>query len=136
MAWCLVKTQGQLYLYLYTEIYDGVSKSFRTGRLERELQMVQLSATRCSCNSYFVSQPSEFYRHNTLRCFSTSVYCCLIRYRLIPETFGYTLVEYEVAQSIRVLFPEFILGRGRDFFFPLLCPVSCPMGTGDRAAAA
>jgi hypothetical protein len=29
--------------------YEGVSKSFRTGRLERELQMVQLSATRCSC---------------------------------------------------------------------------------------
>jgi hypothetical protein len=30
-------------------IYNGVTKSFRTGRLERELQMVQLSATRCSC---------------------------------------------------------------------------------------
>jgi hypothetical protein len=30
-------------------LYDGISKSFRTGRLERELQMVQLSATRCSC---------------------------------------------------------------------------------------
>jgi hypothetical protein len=29
--------------------YEGVSKSFRTGRLERELQMVQLSATSCSC---------------------------------------------------------------------------------------
>jgi hypothetical protein len=29
--------------------YEGVFKSFRTGRLERELQMVQLSATRCSC---------------------------------------------------------------------------------------
>jgi hypothetical protein len=29
--------------------YEGVSKSFRTSRLERELQMVQLSATRCSC---------------------------------------------------------------------------------------
>jgi hypothetical protein len=29
--------------------YEEVSKSFRTGRLERELQMVQLSATRCSC---------------------------------------------------------------------------------------
>jgi hypothetical protein len=27
----------------------GVTKSFWTGRLERELQMVQLSATRCSC---------------------------------------------------------------------------------------
>jgi hypothetical protein len=30
-------------------LYEGVSKSFRTGRLERELQIVQLSATRCSC---------------------------------------------------------------------------------------
>jgi hypothetical protein len=29
--------------------YEGVSKRFRTGRPERELQMVQLSATRCSC---------------------------------------------------------------------------------------
>jgi hypothetical protein len=29
--------------------YEGVSKSFRTGRLERELQMVQLSSTRFSC---------------------------------------------------------------------------------------
>jgi hypothetical protein len=30
-------------------VYEGVSKSFRTGSLERELQMVQLSVTRCSC---------------------------------------------------------------------------------------
>jgi hypothetical protein len=29
--------------------YEGISKSFWIGRLERELQMVQLSATRCSC---------------------------------------------------------------------------------------
>jgi hypothetical protein len=32
-----------------TQIYEGVSKSFRTGRLERELQMIQLCATRYSC---------------------------------------------------------------------------------------
>jgi hypothetical protein len=31
------------------KVYMGVTKSFRTGRLERELQMVQLSAIRCSC---------------------------------------------------------------------------------------
>jgi hypothetical protein len=43
--------------YLYTlpksfiYIYEGVSKSFRTVRLEWELQMVQLSATRCSCTA-------------------------------------------------------------------------------------
>jgi uncharacterized membrane protein len=29
--------------------YESVSKSFRTGHLEQELQMVQLSATRYSC---------------------------------------------------------------------------------------
>jgi hypothetical protein len=29
--------------------YECVSKSFRTGCLERELHVVQLSATRCSC---------------------------------------------------------------------------------------
>jgi hypothetical protein len=34
---------------LQSEMYDSVFKSFRTGRLERELQMVQLFATRCSC---------------------------------------------------------------------------------------
>jgi hypothetical protein len=31
------------------KIYESVSTSFRTGRLERELQMVQLSATRYRC---------------------------------------------------------------------------------------
>jgi hypothetical protein len=38
---------------------------------------------------YFVSQSSEFCRHNTLCCFSTSVYCCksTFLYRLNPETF-------------------------------------------------
>jgi hypothetical protein len=32
-----------------TKTYECVSKCFRTGRLERELQMVQLSVPRCSC---------------------------------------------------------------------------------------
>jgi len=31
--------------------YKSVSKSFLTGCLEQELQMVQLSATRHSCNT-------------------------------------------------------------------------------------
>jgi hypothetical protein len=32
-----------------TYMYRDVSKSFRTGRLKRELQVVRLSATKCSC---------------------------------------------------------------------------------------
>jgi hypothetical protein len=39
------------YMYVHTHTHEGVSKSFWTGRLQRELQMVQLSATRCSCFS-------------------------------------------------------------------------------------
>jgi hypothetical protein len=41
-----------------------------------------------------VSQFSDFCRQNPLCCFSTSVCCCkrVFRYRLSPETFGYTLV--------------------------------------------
>jgi hypothetical protein len=38
-------------LLLLPRLYKDVSESFRTGRLERELQMVQLSATRCSCTA-------------------------------------------------------------------------------------
>jgi hypothetical protein len=36
-------------LFQLNELYEGESKSFRTGRLERELQVVQLTAIRCSC---------------------------------------------------------------------------------------
>jgi len=35
--------------------YEGESKSFRNDRLKRELQMVQLSATRCSCIIFWAS---------------------------------------------------------------------------------
>jgi hypothetical protein len=53
MAWYLVKHRNNFTLALPMNLlhvtYEGVSKSIRTGRLERELQMVQLSATRCSC---------------------------------------------------------------------------------------
>jgi hypothetical protein len=52
------KTTGA-WSWLLTSIYEAVSKSFRTGRLERELQMVQLSAIRCSCIAIlWVSQVS------------------------------------------------------------------------------
>jgi hypothetical protein len=34
-------------------MYEAVSKSFRSGRLERELQMVQLSATKNAVVSLF-----------------------------------------------------------------------------------
>jgi len=84
-------------IHIKCETYDGVSKSFRTGRLERELPLplpLPRSATRCNSID-FVSQSSEFCRHNPLCCFSTE-YCCkyIFLYRLSPDTFGYTADEY------------------------------------------
>jgi hypothetical protein len=45
---------------------------------------------------YFVSQSSEFCRHNPLCCFSTSDTkgTCIFSYRLSPKTFGCTLVLF------------------------------------------
>jgi hypothetical protein len=67
--------------------YEGVSKSFRTGSVERELQMVQLSATRCNCIAILCVSLVSFAAITLYRC------CCLFRYRLSPETFGYALVQ-------------------------------------------
>jgi hypothetical protein len=53
----------------------------------------------------FVSQSSEFCLHNHLCCFSTSNTKdkCIFRYRLSPETFGYTLVlpQYPLNTQLR-----------------------------------
>jgi hypothetical protein len=73
-------------------IYEGVSKSFRTGRLERELQMAQLSATRRSCIISWVILVS--FAAITLRVASRRVLLLLLfPYQLSLGIFGYTLVD-------------------------------------------
>jgi hypothetical protein len=47
--WYLNCERWPKHLIRKASTYESVTKSFRTGRLERELQMVQLSATTCSC---------------------------------------------------------------------------------------
>jgi hypothetical protein len=53
---------------------------------------------------YFMSQSNEFCRYNPLCCFSTSVYCCLFRYRHSPETFGYTVIYLHIFY-VQMIFP-------------------------------
>jgi len=43
------KCEGNATTAIYFKLCEGVSKSFRTDRLEPELEMIQLSATRCRC---------------------------------------------------------------------------------------
>jgi len=72
-----------------------VGPSFQTGCLKQELQMVQLSATRCSCITIlWVSLVS----------FSTINLCVASQYQLSLETFGYTLimVKSTIVSSIKM----------------------------------
>jgi hypothetical protein len=68
------------------------SKSSRTSRLERELQMIQLSATRCSCIAILWDSLVSF----AAILFVLLLNVCLflfISLWLSSETFGYTLVH-------------------------------------------
>jgi hypothetical protein len=46
-----IRSCEEHFILVQHKTYEGVTKSFWTGHLEQELQMVQLSATRCSCNA-------------------------------------------------------------------------------------
>jgi hypothetical protein len=70
-------------------MYEDVSKSFQTGRLERELQMVQLSATRCSCIAILWVSPVSF----------AAITLCVASQRV----FIVLLLVYFVIESVRKL---------------------------------
>jgi hypothetical protein len=104
----------QRYMLLYfvplkSTIYEGVSKSFRTGRLERELQMVQLSATRCSYIAILSVSLVSFVA--VTLCVASQRVLIVFRYRLSPETFGYTIVcsHYGQKNSSRGFLGHFVL---------------------------
>jgi hypothetical protein len=127
-------------------VYQGVSKSFRTGLLERGLQMVQTTLWHyIQLYRYFVSQSSKFYRHKPFCCFSTSA--CLFCHRLSPETFGYTLLlKMSQDSSVGIATSYGMDDRMIGFRFPARAgnfslrhhvqtsygahPASYPMGTG------
>jgi hypothetical protein len=63
--------------------YEGVSKSFRSGRLEWELQMVQLSATRCSYIAVLWVILVSF----------IAITLCVASQRLIPNLSAYFFID-------------------------------------------
>jgi hypothetical protein len=97
----------------YTRVYPKVSGLAAWSENCKWYSSLPLNAVY----RYFVSQSSEFCRHNPLCCFWTSVCFCslfryLFRYRLSHETFGYTLVYQHYYDSINFMkfcmeaFPE------------------------------
>jgi hypothetical protein len=111
---------------------EGVSKSFRTGTLERELQMVQLSATRCSCIAILWVSLVSF----------VSIILCVASQRV------FIIVVYFVIDSVRKLLGtpsyatsdlyHFATPQGEKFLlqelFTLLnnCGTSCTKNGGAR----
>jgi hypothetical protein len=63
--------------------YEGVSKSFRTDRLERILQMIELSATRCSCIAILWASLVS----------SAALTLCVASQRLIPKVSIYFVID-------------------------------------------
>jgi hypothetical protein len=88
--------------------YEGVSKSFRTGHLERELQMVHLSAGRCSCMAIFWVSLVSF-ASITLRITSqrgipkVSVYFVIdsVRKLLVTPSYTWTTLPVGVGGQLR-----------------------------------
>jgi hypothetical protein len=64
--------------------YEGVSISFRTGLLERELQMVQLSDTRCSCIAILWVSLVSF----------LAITLCVASERVIPKVSVYFFIDW------------------------------------------
>jgi hypothetical protein len=85
--------------------YEGVSKRFRTGRLERELQMLQLSATRCSCIAILWVNLVSFVAI-TLCVASQWMFIdiVVISLWLSPETFGYTRSSFLYSTATKCIY--------------------------------
>jgi hypothetical protein len=88
-------------------IYEGVSKSFRTGRLERELQMVQLCSIRWSCIAIFWVSLVSF----------VAITLYVASRRVIPKVSFYFIID-----SVRKLLhtPSYDLGFSRRFYYRYL----------------
>jgi hypothetical protein len=67
-----------------TWLYESVSRSFRTGFLERELHMVYLSATRCSCIAILWANLVSFVAI-TLRVASQRLFIVVVVYFVIDS---------------------------------------------------
>jgi hypothetical protein len=99
-------------LIIFGETYDGVSKSFRTGRLERELQMVQFSATRFSCIAILWVSLVNFAAITlciaSQRVFIVVVYFVIDSVRKVLDAPSYTLQIFSLCSLLQYLATWFL----------------------------
>jgi hypothetical protein len=80
-------------------VHEGVTKSFRTGRLERELQMVQLSATKCSCIAILWVSPMMF---AAITICIASLQVFIIVYFVMTQSGNFWIHPYMLCSVVRI----------------------------------
>jgi hypothetical protein len=136
---CACDTSGQSSRDQVT--YERVSKRFRTGRLERKLQMVKLSATRYSCIAILWVILVSFAAISL--CIASQRVIrkvkCTFRYRLSPETLWYTLLEIIFGSRNGIITDGTRRGRNsiqNSIYPPFSCytPMTCSFHTNRDTA--
>jgi hypothetical protein len=91
--------------FQHMTIYKGVSKSFWTGHLEWELQMVWLSATRCSCITILWVSPVSF---------ATTTLCIASQWVVVVVV---VVIIYFIINSVRKLSdtPSYVATFNQEF---------------------
>jgi hypothetical protein len=128
-----VKTRGYAKLGPCTRVYPKVS-----GMAARIENCKWYSPLPVGAVISLASQSRDFCRHNPLCCFSPSVYCCkrIFRYRLSPETFGYTLVYMYAYVCVCVCVCTLYASGNFVFFYELTnCMKQSPSWKADHCFA-
>jgi hypothetical protein len=80
-SWCIFKHWSSQNIFCAK--YECVFISFRTGRLERELQIVQLSVSRCSCTAILWVSLVSF----------AAITLCVVSQRVTPKVGVYFVID-------------------------------------------
>jgi hypothetical protein len=118
-----------LLFHLMVITYEGVSKSFWTGHMEWELQMVQLSATRCSCITILWASLVSF--ATITPCVASQWVCIVVVYFVIDsvwkllDTPSYTELHLGIWSCLWLINHDlmYILCIEYFFYFWKLCEV-------------
>jgi hypothetical protein len=114
--WAIPTLPTQFITSEFREPTKSVSKSFRTGLLEQELQMVQLSATRCSWITILWVSLGSF----------ASITFCVVSQRV------FIVVVYFVIDSVRKLMDTPSQRERRVYSFNFSNSHGCHVGINNR----
>jgi hypothetical protein len=125
LAWTGLK--NHCHTTRFQPVYEDVTKSFRTGRLERKLQMVPLSANKCSCIAILWLSLVSF-AAITLCVTSQRVFIVVSVYFVMTQSGNFWIHHRSSAKWLSKRWEGIILFATA--FMPTLRPTQLPIGIG------